>query len=1113
MSPLDSEATTDTEATTRRAARSGVRPGIPIGSGAAYWRALDELAGSPEFEREVASRFPSAEGALASQASRRSFLKLMGASLALAGVGGVSGCLRWPREKILPFTGRPEGRLPGQAAQYATAMEVSGIAHPLVVTSLDGRPIKIEGNPEHPASGGTSNAWQQASVLGLYDPVRSRELLERTGGGWTFRSWDEFQKEIGRFRARQGEGLCILRQASSSPTFARLAAKLPKARFFEWEPLSRDHEREGTRLLFGKPLRVHYHLDGAKSIVALDSDFLMSHPDQLRLARDYARGRRADDAAKSLSRLRVMESFHSITGSVADERYACSAQDIAAHLAYIARGVAQRGVALPTGLGDVEGACAAASAVRPNPGTDAIVSDLVAHAGESAILVGPRQPAAVHALAHALNVALGNAGAGKPVRFHEDPTGDRPQTHIAGLRELAGLMHEEKVQALVILEGNPVFDAPCDLAFGDALGKVPFVAHLSLYLDETSQRARWHLPAAHFLEAWGDCRSYDGRLSITQPLIAPLYAGKTACEVLSMIADEKPQSSHDLVRATHATGKSTEEEHRWRRALHDGVVAESESDELTPRPRGGWGASLQAAIQRGGKGMEAVFIEDYSIYDGRFANNGWLLEMPDPMTKLAWDNAAILGVGKAKELGVENGDFVEVTVGGRTKALPVYVLPGQANESVTIPLGYGRKLEPPPATGDHVKVAGAATYNRVRSAAVADTPVEGVIARDMSLLHRPHGGPADSVGFDTYTIRPAEALEQASVPAQVRKGSGKYKLATTQTHHPIDLDGEHLWRWSLGSFTAERLGELVRTQHIENYRKHPEGIRHYVHLPKHIASLWKDATYAEGPRWGMSIDLSTCTGCTACVVACQAENNTPVTGKYEVAYGREMHWIRIDRYFAGKDADAPRVAHQPVTCHQCENAPCEQVCPVAATVHSTDGLNDMVYNRCIGTRYCSNNCPYKVRRFNYFNNFHDAGPIEAMVYNPDVSIRHRGVMEKCTYCVQRIRRGGIRARSEGRKLADGEITPACAQACPTQAITFGDLNDAESRVAKLHRKDRAYKMLEELNVRPRTAYLARLTNGDEVEDFTPRNPADPEGNGHGGEHDPHGSGQGEREQG
>jgi len=909
---------------------------------------------------------------------------------------------------------------------------LAAAATPLLVTSYDGRPIKVEGNPLHPFNLGACDRFAQASLLELYDPDRSAVPVERTPAERVTRTWEDFagfcRERFSAPAACRGRGLAVVAEASSSPTLARLKARLrrkfPEGRWFEYEPLSRDNEREGTAAVFGVPYRTHFALDRAQVIAAFDADLLLAHPAALSYARQFAAQRTAQGG--EMNRLYAVECAYSVTGAAADRRFPLAAALIGPALVrLLAELVVNFDLALPPQAGNLGGRLTAALG-SPLDGLPlrALARDLREARGRGVIAVGPRQPPLAHALACLLNEALGNVG--QTVFYTPEPDPERP-SHMAAIREVAEAMRREEVDTLLVLGGNPAYDSPADLEFAQALEKVPVSVHLSLYEDETSQLCTWHLPRAHYLEAWGDVRTYDGTISIVQPLIEPLFAGKSAIEVLSMILDENPRSGYELVRETFdGLVRDPDRERAWRVALHDGLVANSAFSPTYPTPK--WEVTGEIVGKLLSKNaseketLEIVFGESHASFDGRFATNAWLQELPDPLTKLAWDNAAIVGPQTARSLGVDTGAVLRLSYRGRELEIPAYVMPGQAEDSVFLALGHGRRS--PAGRGS---------------------------------------------GFDAYRLRHSASPHFDRGLRALFTGR-RYRLACTQEHHIIDALGRR--------GEAQRLGRLVREGTLEEYRSDPEFARRRVHEPP-LRSLWQEQEFS-GHRWGMAIDLTACIGCNACVIACQAENNVPVVGKENVAVGREMHWIRIDRYFSGS-ADRPRVLFQPVACHQCEHAPCEEVCPVAATQHSQEGLNEMVYNRCIGTRYCSNNCPYKVRRFNYFN-YHTQPPeIEKMLHNPEVTVRSRGVMEKCTYCVQRISAAKVRAGNERRPIRDGEITPACAQTCPTQAIVFGDLADPQSRVAKLRQSPRAYAMLAELNVRPRTHYLAKLRNPSEEE--------------------------------
>jgi len=997
------------------------------GGGKTYWRSLEDLAGDPALRAFAEREFPEEADAL-SAPSRREFLKLMGASVALA---GMTACRRWPVEKIVPFAHRPEGYVPGEPVQFATAMDLAGSAIGLLVTSYDGRPIKIEGNPLHPSSLGGTDPLAQAAILELYDPDRSTTPLRFSHGQEIAVSWEEARRFVGTLfrehRERKGRGLAILSEASSSPTLLeikrRLLEELPGARWYEWEPLSRDAAREGTALAFGKPYRSWLRLDRAERIVCLDADPLMTEPGAVRYARDFARGRRGADG--TMNRLYAIEPALSITGANADHRLAVPHRMVAAVAGRIAAELfLRRGVALPPGTEDLRPALErfASHPFRP-PLLEPIVEDLLAFRGRSVVLAGPGQPAEVHALVHLVNFALGNAG--KTIAYAADPDPER-ESHARAIASLAEAIGSGGVDTLFVVGGNPAFDAPADLDLARALAEVPNTVHLSLYVNETSRASAWHLPRAHFLEGWSDARGHDGTISVVQPLIEPLYDGIGPAELLAgALGDGEAGSGYEIVRRTmrRALGEA-DFERRWRKLLHDGLLEGSAFEEERPVPvRPGWAGALERLADRAAPvepgPVEIVFRGDLSIHDGRFANNGWLQELPDPITRIAWDNPALLSPSTAAELGVGTGDLVAVRAEARAVELPVFVLPGLPAGTVVLSVGYGR-----------------------RSA----------------------GRVGDGVGFDVYRLRTSQALW--CTEARVEPTGRRHPLATVQDHHLIDALGM--------KERQERAVRLIREGTLAEFVSHPAFAKEMDVHEGELPQLYRTWSY-EGHKWGMAIDLSACIGCGSCTIACQAENNIPVVGKKEVARGREMHWIRVDRYFTGP-AEDPEVRFQPMTCHHCENAPCEQVCPVGATLHDHEGLNVMVYNRCIGTRYCSNNCPYKVRRFNWFNNNKRLAPVEKMRFNPEVTVRSRGVMEKCTFCTQRIEAARLEAKRQGRPLEDGDITPACAQACPTEAIVFGDLNDPESRVRRLFEDPRAYGVLEEIGTRPRLKYLARLKN-------------------------------------
>ena len=769
-------------------------------------------------------------------------------------------------------------------------------------------------------------------------------------------------------------------------------------------------------------MRAHWKLDEADVQLWLDADPLGFHPNSLRYSRDWASRRVAEvaveDGKPMMSRVYAVESTPSVSGSVADHRLPLRSDRVHAFLLEVERALDGTVLAARPAWLD-EAPCKAFLA--------ALVEDLRRAGPKVLVAVGPRQPAAVHAIAHRINEKRGAVG--KTVVFTEEPVAAK---QAEGLAALVRAMNAGTVKTLVILGGNPVFDAPADMAFGDALAKVPVSLHVGLYRNETAHRCSWHVNEAHALESWGDGRTWDGTVTLQQPQILPLHRGLSQAEVLAkLIGDEKTDGYSLVQRTLKKLPQVTGNFDAWfQRCAHDGFVAGSayapkdvalRSFE-TPAPK-------DVADPLANGSIEVVF-KDSTIGDGRFANNGWLVETPDTMSKLTWDNAAYVSPETATKLGLEDNHMVEVTIGTTKVEVPVFILPGQAKGSIAVAVGWGRT---------HAGRVG------------------GMI--DDEVL---------PVGHNVYPLRTSSTMGSAS-GASVRGTGREYKLATTQDHFVMDRIGM--------SEREARIDVLIRKDSFDSWKEHPDHVKHAVHHPP-LESLWTDHA-TDGQKWGMSIDLSRCTGCNACVVGCTSENNIPVVGKEQVLRGREMHWIRIDRYFGG-DPENPELAHQPLTCHHCENAPCEQVCPVAATVHSEEGLNDMVYNRCIGTRYCGNNCPYKVRRFNYFSNVEHfkepGGDLYKLIMNPEVTVRSRGVMEKCTFCTQRISATRKTAKLEGRAIAVDEIKTACQQACPTEAIVFGDLSNAQSTVTKREQLGRSYKVLDELNIKPRTHYLAKITN-------------------------------------
>ncbi len=1008
---LESKTPLDFEAIAAKLKREGARH---------LWRSLDELACTPEYEAFLHDEFPkdpakepqgaahSSEQAL----SRRQVLKLMAASAALS---GLTACTKLPTEKIVPYVRAPEEIIPGKPLFYATSMVDRGIAIGLLVESQMGRPTKVEGNPDHPGSLGASNIFCQASVLTLWDPDRSQTVL-REG---RISDWPAFLATADDLRANlastKGDGLRILTETTSSPTFAAqmrsLLAQFPSAKWYAHEPCGNHAAHAGARLAFGHNMNSVYRFDKAAVVVSLDCDFLADGAASIRYARDFANWRGIETPSAQMNRLYLVESTPSITGAMADHRLPIRCGEIET----FAR-------ALSAGLGlPVQSTGPAASAV-PDAWLKAVVRDLQSHRGSSLVVAGASQPPAAHALAHAMNAALGNAG---QTVIYTDPIELSPEND--SLPELVKDIEAGQVSTLFILGSNPVFTAPADLEFAQELLKVPLRIHCGLYDDETAELCHWHIPQTHFLESWSDARASDGTVGIVQPLIAPLYQGRSVHKLLTVVSGEVGKSDHDLVRDYWRTQRSQlsgeQFEILWQKTLNDGVMAGTALPSLSPKLSLDYG-KLPDPPKLNQQAIEVVFRPDPTIGDGRWANNAWLQELPKPLTKITWDNFVALSPATAWRLGLTSGDVVNLNINGWKASGPVWAVPGHADNSATVTLGYGRKRAGHVGTG---------------------------------------------FGLNGYLLRTSSAPAVAN-GLQVEKTGQTYLMAATQIHHPINRNNQQIEEESENAFARD----LVRVATLDEFRQNPQ----FAKEPKEDAakglSLYPPFKY-EGYAWGMSIDLSRCTGCEACVVACYSENNIAVVGKYEVMAGRDMQWIRVDNYFRG-GLENPETYFEPIPCMQCEQAPCELVCPVGATLHDHEGLNQMVYNRCVGTRYCSNNCPYKVRRFNFRLYSDWVTPSLYGLRNPDVTVRSRGVMEKCTYCVQRINEVKINAEKEDRLVRDGEIQTACQQACPAQAIIFGNINDPNSRVSKLKRQTRDYSLLAELNTRPRTTYLAKLRN-------------------------------------
>jgi MoCo/4Fe-4S cofactor protein with predicted Tat translocation signal len=1013
-------------------------------TGKRYWKNLDELAETPAFHHLMAEEFPrqsmGSPGEWVDAVSRRGFLKVMGASMALA---GLAGCTKQPDEPIFPYVKQPEDLVLGKPMYFATAFPFPTGAIPVLVKTDAFRPIKIEGNPDHPMSKGKSDAITQATLLDLYDPDRSTHVRYRD----TESSWGKFQQEFATAAKKTagGQGIYFLSETITSPTLAaqwkQVQALYPQAQMVQWEPINQDSSRIASKAAFGSYTDAQYKLADAEVIVSLDADFLggIAQPGFLPMAASYAAGHKYEDG-KPMNRLYVVESTPTVTGFKAEHRLALKPSQIAGFASALAGGSA------PAGL-DAEQQKFFAG----------LQADLKQSAGRAVVIAGEQASPAVHAAAYALNSSIGAIG--KTVVYTET-VNPVPTVQTSDLKALVADMNAGKVQWLVILGVDPIYAAPADLDFEAAFNKVPTVAHLSTHVDETSKLAMWHVNKAHYLESWSDARAYDGTISIIQPMIDPLYGGKSAHDVLQALLDPS-LSGYDVVQANAKTYIKGDFAAGWRKALHDGWV-----DGTAFTPKGGSPAAAGgSAPQPSGSGIEIAFKADPSLYDGRFANVGWLQELPKQVTNLSWDNAALMSIRTMEAMKVDEGDLVEIEVNGRKATAPVLASPGHPDDVVTVHLGMGRTVDA--------------------------------------------GRVGQGVGFSGYPLRTSDAPSFAF--ATVKKVEGSYDLCITKVHNiehrgsfaQHDLNDPKFDKEGTYSMAGHEAMEraIIRYATLDEVKKNPnfahenEGdvkgalINKVGYAPigdtlgkddTFFPEAWhydhKDAhTQKIQNAWGMSIDLNSCVGCNACVVACYAENNIPVVGREQVKIGRNMQWIRIDTYFEG-DLNTPRAHFQPMACQHCENAGCEQVCPVGATVHTPEGINTMVYNRCVGTRYCSNNCAYKVRRFNFLlYSDYDTESLKFM-RNPDVTVRSRGVMEKCSYCIQRIEAVKIEADKENREVRDGEIVTACQQSCPTDAIVFGNINDPQSRVAKLKARQRDYQVLADLNYRPRTTYTAGVIN-------------------------------------
>jgi len=959
-----------------------------------YWRSLEELAETPEFAAVVEQHAPRFRD-IVNAFDRRRFLQLMAASLAL---GGLSACgpEANPRQ-LLPYVEEPGNIVPGRNRFYASAVTLDGYATGVLVAHQMARPIKVEGNPDHPASLGASSAIMQASILQLYDPRRAQTIV----GNGQIATWEAFVSTLharrGALLERKGEGLCVLTGAISSPSLTAQLTKLqqqfPQMRWHQWEPLHRDNELAAANMSFGRPVDRIFDLNKADRIFGIESDLISATPGWLAYARQFAAARRPTETGGAMSRVYAIESTPTLLGAKADHRLPLRPDELVNALRYVAGSL---------GAGPQEWA-------QQNNGRaawlKALAADLAGHKGRALVHAGREQPAEIHVLADAINGTLGAFGS--TVRLTA-PILANAGAMRQSMDELMQDMAAGKVDTLLMLGVNPIYDAPADLDFAAALRRVPFSVALGLYDDETAYASTWRIPATHEYEAWGDARAFDGTVTIQQPQVRPLYDGHSAHQIVALLLGDFVSDDHKRVRDYWQSRAQQENrgdfESFWHEALRVGVVPNTAEPSLSLTPK--TAAVSQPTAPEQQNGLVALFRPDEGTWDGRYADNPWLLEMARAFTRLTWDNAALIAPATAQRLGLKTHDVVEIDIEQTKLKAPVYMLPGQALDCITLPLGWGRAA----------------------------------------------GGLGVGAGFDAYRCRRAADPWLAAVTS-INKTGEVYRLATTQNQDRV-----------LGR-------DLVREASLEQFNADP----HAVVKKGKAESLYPPFDYS-GRAWAMAIDLNSCIGCQACAIACQAENNVPIVGKDQVLDQRIMHWLRIDRYYSGS-ADAPDVAFEPMPCMHCENAPCEVVCPVHATVTDHEGLNLMVYNRCVGTRFCSNNCPYKVRRFNFYA-YAAANERPAESWNPEVSVRGRGVMEKCSYCIQRIRTVQIAANRDGRPIHDGEIVTACQQSCPTQAIVFGDRNDRDSAVAKRKAAPTDYVLLDDLNTRPRTSYAALIRNSN-----------------------------------
>ena len=1000
------------------------------------WRSYDELDQTLEHKRFKENEFQKDASVLEDAVSRRDFIKVMGASVALAGVSGCNLNVRRPVQKITPYAQQPEHVVPGKAAYYATTYVAGKEVVGLIAESHEGRPTKIEGNPDHPESMGGSSRFQQASVLDLYDPDRLK-TVETDGHAVEVSEFDAFVSNLRtQLKSTKGAETAIVLPDLVSPTAYRLLKKLtvqfPKLGLHRYEPINTDNESEALKRLLGKSVSAQVDYKKADRVISFDADFLGAGTSQVKDTRLFMTRRTPE---RAMNRLYVFEPHFTMTGTKADHRYAVKASEIKATLVNFAKALKLNGLSFTPDVANLLDTTRTTHAVDQTILTK-IAKDVIQNKRATAIVVGARQEPAVHALAFAINRALET----RAVSYHKIPFATQPFNSKSSEDSLASLVKSikaDKVKNLFILDSDPLFTSSS--LTKELLSKVKQTIVLASHKTKTAEAANWVVPLSHYLESWGDAQTSTGLFSLVQPLIRPLYESLTIIEVLARLVGGST-NGYAQVRQTFRESIPVGTEKAWVTALNKGAGTSWENKTRALTVKAGALSSLFGESADTKPGLEVAFQPSYALYDGRFANNGWLQECPDPITKLTWDNAALINKKTAQKLKLSRHDKVQLSLNGATVESVIFIVPGHADDAITLQAGFGN----------------------------------------------PIGRVADGAGFDVYALTSSKGLSTIGTTTLIKQ-KGKYELATTQEH---------------GSMEGR---PIYRQEALENFKKVPDFASNGEPHPP-LDSLYEEIKYDTGNQWGMAIDLNKCSGCNACLVGCQSENNIPIVGKKEVQNGREMHWIRIDRYFEGEDENI-KVLEQPMTCLHCENAPCEQVCPVAATVHSKEGTNDMTYNRCVGTRYCADNCPTKVRRFNFFD-YHQRNPQSVTKtrehlfdymkepdtqvqkqFNPNVTVRMRGVMEKCTYCIQRISNVKVKAKNENRRIGDNEIKSACQQACPGDAIVFGDINNRFSKVAKLKKRQLNYNILEQLHLKARTSYIASVTNpNSELVSVTPLKP-------------------------